>query len=200
MLEYDAEAAHYDETRGGLPRATEAAEAVLRLVSPGRAADTAGRYLDIAGGTGIVSAAVAAASGGSMIVADLSHGMLRKAAERLPGRAIQARAEALPIASASIDVVTAIWLLHLLPDAAPIVDEVARVLRPGGRLVTTVDKNAAHGHRDPDAGPPDGLARLTALAAAHGMALTGTTTFAGVGQLRPDGAVPTFTVASFAKA
>ena len=193
MLEYDAEAAHYDETRGGLPRASEAAGAVLRLAS------STGRYLDIAGGTGIVSAEVAAGSGGSLIVADLSHGMLLKAAQRLPGRAVQARAEALPIASASIDVVTAIWLLHLVPDAAPIVAQVARVLRPGGRFVTTVDKNAAHGHRDPAAGPTDGLALLTALCAAHGMTPTGTTTFAGVGQLRPDGAVPTFTVAAFAQ-
>lgn len=193
MLEYDVEAANYDETRGGLPRATEAAGAVLRL------APSSGRYLDIAGGTGIVSAQVAAGSGGSMIVADLSHGMLQKAAQRLPGRAVQSRAQALPIASVSVDVVTAIWLLHLVPDAAPIVAEAARVLRAGGRFVTTVDKNAAHGHRDPATGPPDGLALLTALAASHAMTLTGTTTFAGVGQLRPDGVVPTFTVAAFAK-
>ena len=193
MLEYDVEAAHYDSTRGGLPRASEAAAAVLRLAS------STGRYLDIAGGTGIVSQQVAAGSGGSMVVADLSHGMLVKASERLPGRAVQSRAEALPIATASIDVVTAIWLLHLLPDAAPIVDEVARVLRPGGAFVTTVDKNVAHGHRDPATGPPDGLARLTALCAAHGMAPAGATTFVGVGQQRPDGAVPTFAVAAFAK-
>jgi ubiquinone/menaquinone biosynthesis C-methylase UbiE len=44
-------------------------------------------------------------------------------------------------------VVTAIWLLHLVGDPAPILGEVARVLRAGGRFVTTVDKNAAHGHR-----------------------------------------------------
>jgi ubiquinone/menaquinone biosynthesis C-methylase UbiE len=193
MLAYDLEAAHYDETRGGRPRASEAAGAVLRLASP------TGRYLDIAGGTGIVSAQVAAGSGGSMIVADLSHGMLLKAAERLPGRVVQSRAEALAIASASIDVVTAIWLLHLVGDPAPILGEVARVLRAGGRFVTTVDKNAAHGHRDAATGPTDGLGRLSALAAEHGMTLTGTTTFAGLGQLRPDGEVPTFTVAAFAR-
>lgn len=194
MLEYDVEAAHYDQTRGGAPRAREAAEAVLRLAPSGR------RYLDIAGGTGIVSAQVAVGSGGSMVVADLSLGMLAKAAQRLPGRVIQSRAEALPIASASIDVVTAIWLLHLVGDAAPVLAEVARVLRAGGRFVTTVDKNAAHGHHDPATGPPDGLGRLSALAAVHAMTPAGTTTFAGVGQLRPDGTVPIFTVAAFAKA
>ncbi|MYS11149.1 SAM-dependent methyltransferase, partial [Streptomyces sp. SID6041] len=35
MLDYETEAAHYDRTRGGVPRAGAAAEAVLRLVPPG---------------------------------------------------------------------------------------------------------------------------------------------------------------------
>ena len=48
----------------------------------------------------------------------------------------------LPIGDCSVDLVTAIWLLHLLSaDAADqLLAEAARVLRPGGHLVTTVDK------------------------------------------------------------
>jgi septum formation protein len=51
---YDAEAAVYDETRGGGDRARAAAAAVASLVSP------PGRLLDVAGGTGSVSAELAA--------------------------------------------------------------------------------------------------------------------------------------------
>jgi SAM-dependent methyltransferase len=193
MLEYDVEAAHYDATRGGAPRAAAAAQAVRRLVP------VHGQVLDIAGGTGIVSQQVVLGSSAAVTVLDLSHGMLRKAAERLPGRQVQGDATALPIASGSVDLVTAIWLLHLIDDAAPVVAEAARVLGAGGAFVTTVDKNAAHGHRDPATGPVDGLARLTELASGHGLTLTGTTTFEGLGQQRPDGAMPVFTVAAFAR-
>ncbi|NED33152.1 class I SAM-dependent methyltransferase, partial [Streptomyces sp. SID8499] len=43
--------------------------------------------------------------------------------------------------------VTSVWLLHLLPapeDVRAVVAECARVLRPGGVWVTTVDKAAGH--------------------------------------------------------
>lgn len=191
MLDYDAEAASYDDERGGLARAREAATAVITLAPDG------GLYLDIAGGTGIVSNEVALA-GASVIVLDASHGMLSKAAERLPGRAVQARAESLPIASDSMDAVTAIWLLHLLDDPAPVVAEAARVLRSGGRFVTTVDKAAAHGYAFED-NPTDGVARITELAAAHGMRPAGAATFVGRGQDRGDGSEPVYTVVAFAK-
>ncbi|MDG4866269.1 class I SAM-dependent methyltransferase, partial [Streptomyces sp. T-3] len=52
----------------------------------------------------------------------------------------------LPFPDASFDAVSAVWLLHLVPAAAAeaIVGECARVLRPGGVFVTTVDKDAGH--------------------------------------------------------
>ncbi|MGW3473329.1 hypothetical protein ACWDKQ_33840 [Saccharopolyspora sp. NPDC000995] len=37
-----------------------------------------------------------------------------------------------------------VWLPHLLPDPTPELDEVARALKAGGVLVTTVDKNDAY--------------------------------------------------------
>jgi septum formation protein len=105
-----------------------------------------GLLLDVAGGTGIVAEELAA-GGFSVLVADRSAGMLRLADHRLPGRALRAAAERLPVRDASVDVVTMVWLLHLLPvpqaDAA--LAEAARVMRPGGHLVTTVDKHLAHG-------------------------------------------------------
>ncbi len=137
---YDAEAAFYDETRGGPQRARAAAKAVTRLVPTG------GRLLDVAGGTGIVSAELRR-EGYDVVVTDLSAGMLAVAAERLPGREAVARADRLPVADGSLDVVTLVWLLHLLPIAVAdrVLEEAARVVRPGGHVVTTVDKDLAHG-------------------------------------------------------
>ena len=137
---YDGEADVYDASRGGSRRAEAAAAAVVGLVPP------TGRLLDVAGGTGIVGAELAA-RGFDVLVADLSPGMLRLAATRLPGRVLVASGDRLPVRDASVDVVTAIWLLHLLPtrSADAVVAEAARVLRPGGHFVTTVDKRQAHG-------------------------------------------------------
>lgn len=46
-----------------------------------------------------------------------------------------ADARRLPFSSQRFDVVTAITILCFVEDAAPMFDEIARVLRPGGRLV-----------------------------------------------------------------
>ncbi len=137
---YDAEASRYDASRGGEARAAAAATAVSELVPAG------GTLLDVAGGTGVVSVELAR-RGWSVIVADASTGMLRVAAQRLPGRVLAAKGERLPLADNSVDVVTMVWLLHLLEvrSADDVLAETSRVLRPGGHLVTTVDKDLAHG-------------------------------------------------------
>jgi ubiquinone/menaquinone biosynthesis C-methylase UbiE len=178
---YDREAAAYDESRGGTARARAAADAVLRLVPP------RGTCLDLGGGTGIVSAELAQA-GLSVLVADLSTGMLRVAGSRLPGRALAVSADRLPVASGSVDLVTAVWLLHLLPvevaDGA--IAEAARVLRSGGHFVTTVDKDLAHGRgRRTEADARD---RVVALAAEHGLVLADETSFAGATKWATSGA------------
>jgi ubiquinone/menaquinone biosynthesis C-methylase UbiE len=191
-LDYDSEAARYDETRGGLPRARAAAEAVMSLVPPG------GVALDVAGGTGIVSKELAAA-GFRVVVGDLSSGMLRLAAERLPGCAAVSRAERLPVRDGSVDLVTTIWLLHLLP--VPVADvvlaEAARVLRPRGHLVTTVDKDLAHGRaRRTNA---DHRERVAAVAARHGLGFVGGSSFAARTKWRSAEQRQVFAVSAFRK-
>ena len=168
---YDREAARYDDSRGGLDRARRAADAVVALVP------TPGRTLDVGGGTGIVSAELAA-RGRDVLVVDASAGMLRLAAQRLPGRVVTGRADRLPVAGASVDLVTAIWLLHLLPvaQADAVVAEAARVLRPGGHFVTTVDKPLAHGR---EAAEADARDRVRAVARRAGLTAVGESSFSG---------------------
>ncbi|MFE1902080.1 class I SAM-dependent methyltransferase [Streptomyces gardneri] len=194
MLDYEAEAAHYDRTRGGVPRAEAAAEAVLRLVPPG-----ARTLLDVACGTGLVTERLTRA-GLRVYGADAAHAMLRAAAGRLPGRTVRADARRLPLPDASVDAVSAVWLLHLVPFAPEIVAEAARVLRPGGVLIATVDKDAAHDvgsdideilrpHRsETDAGDRSEL--ITRHAVAHGLDPAPGDHFTGHGQGRtPDDTV-----------
>ncbi|MFB9558554.1 class I SAM-dependent methyltransferase [Streptomyces roseoviridis] len=186
LLDYDAEAAHYDETRGGVPRAEAAADAVLRLLPPGTRT-----LLDLACGTGLVTERLAR-PGLAVYGADAAHAMLRTAAGRVPGRLVRADARRLPLPDGSVDAVSAVWLLHLVPFTEEIVAEAARVLRPGGVFLTTVDKDAAHDvgsdvdallrpHRATGAGS-DHAGRVTAYAAAHGLTPAPGTTFVGHGQ------------------
>ncbi|MGH3333139.1 MAG: class I SAM-dependent methyltransferase [Nocardioidaceae bacterium] len=167
---YDAEAAVYDESRGGLARAAAAAEAIGSLVPP------RGVAVDVAGGTGIVSAELARL-GFSVVVTDLSVGMLSVAWPRLPGRVLAASADRLPVRSGSVDLVTAVWLLHLLPIPAAdrVIAEAVRMLRPGGHFVTTVDKDLAHGRvRRTNA---DHAERVTAIAVRHGLGFVAQSSF-----------------------
>lgn len=175
MLDYAVEAAEYDATRGGLPRAVAAAEAVLRL------RPVLGVTLDVGGGTGIVSHQVATLGGAARVaVLDRQPEMLRYGVPRLPGAVVAADAARLPVADESVDTVCFVWLLHLLPDAEPALREAARVLRPGGVLVTTVDKAASNGRHRPEASDEHG--QVVAVCARLGLTLDGETTFVGVGQ------------------
>ncbi|MEU1400797.1 class I SAM-dependent methyltransferase [Streptomyces sp. NPDC005728] len=192
MLDYDKEAGAYDASRGGEPRAEAAAAAVLRLV-PARP----GRLLDVACGTGIVTRRLAAARPGLRVTgADLAPGMARMAAARLPGAVLRADSRRLPFADATFDAVTSVWLLHLLSgpaDVRAVVAECARVLRPGGVYVTTVDKAAAHdvgsdidGVLAPRPRRPaqDAAAAVAAHAAEHGLLPCQEASFPGLGQGR----------------
>ncbi|GAA2876780.1 class I SAM-dependent methyltransferase [Nonomuraea rubra] len=187
MLDYDLEAGRYDETRGGLPRAEAAARAVLDLVP------ASGTLLDLACGTGLVTRELAG-HGLRVLGVDASAGMARIAAGRV--RVVLGDGRRLPIRDRSVDAVTTIWLLHLLDDARPVLAEAARVLRPGGVFVTTVDKRAAHGH----AGAGESADRpelVVAELAGHGLRPAGESRFVGHGQGRPGGPDPVFRLLSF---
>ncbi|HEY0218110.1 MAG TPA: methyltransferase domain-containing protein [Cellulomonas sp.] len=106
--------------------------------------------LDVATGTGLVLDALrtpeapdAGASARTQertlrrIGVDVSVGMLAVARDRLPdAELVEADARRLPLADGSVDLVTCVTGLHLIPDTALVLDEWVRVLRPGGRVVT----------------------------------------------------------------
>lgn len=97
------------------------------------------RVLDV--GTGDGQYAIAAATRGAKVTAlDRDQSMLDAA--HLRARALGLRlqlhrgdAKLLPFPDASFDVVIAVTVLCMLPDAGAAIREMARVVRPGGRLV-----------------------------------------------------------------
>lgn len=192
MLDYDEEAQRYDALRGGEPRAAAAAEAVLGLIPrPAR------ELLDVACGTGIVTRRLAAGRPGVRVTGvDLAPAMTRRAAARLPGAVVRADSRRLPFPGARFDAVVSVWLLHLLPgpaEVSTVIGECARVLRPGGVYVTTVDKGPSHNvGSDIDAvlaaRPPspvhDAAADVEAEAARRGLVPAGQACFRGHGQGR----------------
>lgn len=113
---------------------------------PPRLADAAGvesaqRVLDVGCGTGVLARELATrlAPGGSVVGLDPNEGMLRVASriedgiEWRPGRA-----EALPFEDGAFDAVLSQFALMFFEDPADALREMARVTRPGGRIVVAV--------------------------------------------------------------
>ncbi|WP_439379190.1 class I SAM-dependent methyltransferase [Amycolatopsis lexingtonensis] len=95
-----------------------------------------GDVLEVAVGTGLNLPRYPA--GVTLTGLDLSEGMLDVARAREPARAVtlrQGNAQALPFEDASFDTVVCTFGLCAIPDPAAAVAEMARVLRPGGRLI-----------------------------------------------------------------
>jgi len=101
--------------------------------------------LDLAAGTGDIAFAVAA-RGAKTIGLDITHRMLQLARRRqdADGHAQSPRRvefitgdmTSLPFRSASFDLVTTGYGLRNVPDLSLAIDEIARVLKPGGRLLS----------------------------------------------------------------
>lgn len=92
--------------------------------------------LDVATGTGALGAQLSAA-GARVVALDFSWNMVSTGARRLGRRLLWCNADGmrLPLADASVDVVTIAFGLRNLPDPVAGLAEFARVARPGGRLV-----------------------------------------------------------------
>jgi len=92
--------------------------------------------LDVATGTGLVARAIAERYRCQVVGLDRSADMLGAAAARdghIP--LVRARAESLPFPDESFDHLTFTYLLRYVDDPAATLRELARVVRPGGRIV-----------------------------------------------------------------
>jgi ubiquinone/menaquinone biosynthesis methyltransferase len=102
------------------------------------------RALDLAAGTGDIAFAVAA-RGARTIGLDITHRMMQLAqakTRQAPARSlgggvfITGDMTSLPLRSSSFDLVTTGYGLRNVPDLNTAIDEIVRVLKPGGRLLS----------------------------------------------------------------
>lgn len=92
------------------------------------------RLLDVGGGTGRVATQLRASVDETWVL-DVSRGMLIEAGEKHALIPCQGAVEALPFASDSFDKIVAVDTFHHFRDQVAGVEELLRVLAPGGRLV-----------------------------------------------------------------
>jgi ubiquinone/menaquinone biosynthesis C-methylase UbiE len=98
---------------------------------------SAERALDVACGTGRLTELLAARCA-EVVGVDASVAMLAVAREKVPEATFrEGRIEALPVSDATFDVVTCGLALAHLRDLRPAIAELARAVRPGGRVVVT---------------------------------------------------------------
>jgi SAM-dependent methyltransferase len=115
----------YDEVEG--PDAREVAFDAVAAVRPRR-------VLEVGPGPGEASERIARELGAEVVAVDISERMV----ELARARGVDARVgdvQSLPFDDGSFDCALAAWVLFHVPDLDRALSELARVLRPGGRLV-----------------------------------------------------------------
>ena len=137
---FDSVAPKYDVMNDlmsmGLHRAWKAYTVLVADVRPGQ------KVLDIAGGTGDLALAFAPQVGadGCVVLTDINEAMLREGRNRLldAGKVLPTTvcdAEHLPFADAGFDLVTVAFGLRNMTHKAQALQEMNRVLKPGGKLL-----------------------------------------------------------------
>lgn len=102
-----------------------------------------GTALDVGSGPGNVTSSLARAAGPDALAlgVDISEPMLTRAVCNEAGPQvgfIRADAQRLPLRDNTVDAVVSLAVLQLIPNPAAALGEIARVLRPGGRLAIMV--------------------------------------------------------------
>ncbi|MBN2356858.1 methyltransferase domain-containing protein [candidate division KSB1 bacterium] len=122
---FDLAARFYDRVFGR----SDTARLIELLQLPGD-----GRILDVAGGTARVLTGMSAWRGLS-VLCDSSHAMLRQAQKKRNAAPLRSAAERLPLADGAFQRIFMVDALHHVADQQRTLQEMWRVLAPGGRLV-----------------------------------------------------------------
>jgi ubiquinone/menaquinone biosynthesis C-methylase UbiE len=125
-INFDRIADRYDATRGGEGRGRRLGADLachLRAACP---------VVEIGIGTGVVALALRDLAFGVRGL-DISAEMLARARERVGNVVVRGDATQLPLRSSCIHQAYSVWVLHLVADVRRVMDEMVRVLRPGGR-------------------------------------------------------------------
>jgi SAM-dependent methyltransferase len=113
------------------PSALDATFDAVAEVSPGR-------VLEVGGGEGELAERILHELGAQLVAVDQSERMV----EIQRGKGLDARVadvQELPFGDGEFDVVLAAWMLYHVPNLDHALAEIARVLRPGGRLVAVTN-------------------------------------------------------------
>jgi len=140
---------HARELFAGLPAAYDRAGAALsfgqdprwrRAMVTALEAPDGARVLDVAAGTGLVTAALRARYDCEVVALDQSPQMLARATARFAGdprvRTVLGEAERLPFDDGEFDALTFTYLLRYVDDVPATLRELFRVVRPGGRVAS----------------------------------------------------------------
>jgi len=127
-------------------------EAIRRVLGPGSVPppsaagsrpDRSPIFLDVASGTAGIALELRAKGDGGVIGIDLTEAMLRRGAANVRAAGAEAavqllvgRAEQLPFPDGSFDGLTFSYLLRYVADPAATLEELTRVVRPGGRVAS----------------------------------------------------------------
>lgn len=133
---FDRAAEYYDRTRGLSPQGMRRTIELLAGELRGR-----GSVLEVGVGTGQLALPLHA-EGVLVVGLDLARPMMdklvEKAGERSPLPLVQADATRMPFFDGAFGGAYLRWVLHLIPDWRTALSEMARVVRPGGVLLTSI--------------------------------------------------------------
>lgn len=137
-ISFDRAADIYDETRGFPPGIGDlVADSAMRALTPGAS------VAEVGIGTGRIAKPLIS-RGARITGIDLSRRMMRRLLDTLPPEQarpnlVEADASQLPLAAGAFDAVVSVHVFHLIANWRRALEEVRRVLKPGGVFLTGHD-------------------------------------------------------------
>lgn len=111
----------------------DATDSIVRQILATGAVAGGGRVLDVGGGTGRIAAGLRV-NGARVAVLDVSRHMLAQACKKSGLAPVQGSATHMPFPDGTFDLAVCVDAFHHLPQPEVVAVEIARVLRPGGKL------------------------------------------------------------------